>query len=308
MPAELPARLASRPAAGPERNAVVYGLTKRGFFSEINVLVINLAYALAAQEDLYLDDSGFLSSWRQLLQPVLPMAAELREDLYRRVTVSNPKVDRAAWDERLWFVKRACDQGLVVAIPDIGFEGSWFELLSVLSRKVFAPLPELEAEAARLRLELGLDQPFCAVHIRRGDKTEGYPRRDGSRRIEGRAAPFGEYVGRLEILAPGVRRVFVLSDDHREVADARSLHPELELVTLCEPQEAGYRQPEFLQLSAEQRLRALKRLIVEVLIAVHCRAFVGLYRSNVSLMIAALHPHPEGCASVDQARTWTPMT
>jgi hypothetical protein len=288
--------------------AVVYGLTKRGFFSEINVMVENLAYAMAAGEDMYLDDRNFFLPLDQLLRPTLPSVADLREDLYERVTISNPKTDFPAWSHRLWSVKRACDEGLEVEIPELGFRGNWVALVALLSKRVFVPVEEIATAAARARTELGLDQPFCAVHIRRGDKTEGYRKSNGALRIEGRAVPFTAYAEKLALLSPGIRRVFVLSDDYRQVSEARARHPELELITLCEPGEEGYRQDAFMALRDQEKLRAVTRLIVEVLIAVHSNAFVGLYRSNVSLMIAALHPHPENCASVDQAKVWTPMT
>jgi hypothetical protein len=297
-----------QPGPGARKQALVYGLTRRGFCSEINVLVCNVAYAMAAGEDPYLDDQGFFVPWRQLLQPTLPMAADLREELYERVAISHPKIDRAAWDHRLWSVKRACDEGLEVEIPELGFQGGWAALLALLSKRLFVPREETAAAAALARTELGLDQPFCAVHIRRGDKTAGYRQKDGVVRIEGGVVPFQAYTEKLASLSPGVRRVFVLSDDHREVVAARELHPELELVTLCDPGEEGYRHGAFLALRHMEQLHALRRLIVEVLIAQHSAAFVGLYRSNVSLLIAALHSHPETCASVDRAKAWTPMT
>jgi hypothetical protein len=300
------ARVGSDPGQG--RDAVVYGLTQRGFFSEINVLVCNVAFAMVAGEDLYLDDSRFLTPWGDVLEATLPMIAELRAELHRRIVISHPKADKAVWNERLKAVKRGCDEGAVVAVPDIGFEGGWVQLLARVSAQVFVPRPENVAAADRVQAELGLEGPFAAVHMRRGDKTAGYHKRNGQFRVEGRAAPFDLYVETLSVLAPGVRRIFVLSDDYREVIEAQARHPELELVTLCRPDETGYFHSDFLALSRKERLQAIRRLIVEVLIAVRSAAFAGLYRSNVSLMVAALHQHPERCASVDQATSWTPMT
>lgn len=308
MPGQILGEMEVQPAPGPERDAVLYGLTKRGFFSEINMLVSNLAYAMAAGEDLYLDDSGLVTRWSELLQPTLPMAAELRREQYRRVVVCHPKVDRALWDERVRSVKENCDAGLKVDLPAAGFHGTWMELLVRLSRDVFKPRADILATADRLQAELGLDQPFYAVHIRRGDKTTGYLKSNGVLRVEGAAVPFDAYAEAAATLAPGLRRVFVLSDDYREVAEAQAQHPQLELITLCTPEEQGYYQDDFLALRRDEQLRSLRRLIVEVLIAARSAAFIGLYRSNVSLMVAALHPHPDKCASVDQAKAWTLMT
>lgn len=297
---------APRPPA-PDRDAVLFGLSRRGFFSEINVLVLNVAYALAAGEDLFLDDSGFLVDWDDLLEPTLRMGSQLRKRRYRQVTHASLLGDRTAWFQRLHWVKRDCDAGRQVSVPSIDFEGSWRELLFEVSKRVFVPRPEIVALADQAQTRLGLQSRFAAVHLRRGDKTAGHRLRSGEMRIEGEAVPFEAYVRELSARAPDIRRVFVLSDDYREVAQAQAQFPELEVVTLCTPQEQGYFQEAFLALTPEDKVRSLRRLIAEVLIATRSAVFVGLYRSNVSLTVTALHPRAEDCASVDRAVAWTPM-
>ena len=59
-----------------ERNpaAVVYGLTQRGFFSEVYVLACHYAFAVAAGEAFFVDDTGFVAPWGQLFDRPLPAA------------------------------------------------------------------------------------------------------------------------------------------------------------------------------------------------------------------------------------------
>jgi hypothetical protein len=155
--------------------------------------------------------------------------------------------------------------------------------------------------------DLGLDnEPYCAVHVRRGDKTEGEIR-NGVHWSEGEAIGFGAYVEAMRSLAPGVRRIFMLTDDHRQVVSARADYPQLDIVSLCSPSEEGYRQSEFRARPWGARIEAVRPLMAEVQIALESQAFAGVYRSNVSLIIAALHPRSERCVSVDSQKTWSPV-
>jgi hypothetical protein len=160
-----------------------------------------------------------------------------------------------------------------------------------------------QSHAASLGLEPGA---FCAAHVRRGDKTEGHIKPNGRHFAEGEAVPFKTYVDALSELAPQVRRIFCLTDDFREVAKAREDYPELQILTLCTPGETGFYQQRHRKLHWSERLAAVRRLIAEVLIAKQSQAFAGLYRSNVSLMVAAVHPNPKLCVSVDSRKIWRP--
>ncbi len=295
------------PRPPPDRDAVIFALSRRGFFSEINVLVLNVAYALAAGEDLFLDDSAFLVDWDDLLEPTLRSGSQLRKRRYRRVTPSSLRGDRTAWFQRLHWVKRDCDAGLHVSVPSIGFEGTWRDLLFQVSKQVFIPKPEIVALADQAQAELGLQSRFAAIHVRRGDKVAGDRLANGDLRVEGEVVPVAAYVRELSARAPDIRRVFVLSDDYREAVQAQAQFPDLQFVTLCTPEEEGYFQQSFLAMSHEGKVRSLRRLMAEVLIATRSAVFVGAYRSNVSLTIAALHSRPDDCVSVDRAVAWTPM-
>jgi hypothetical protein len=94
--------------ASEAQSAVIYGLTQRGFYSEINVLICHYAYALAAGEAFFVDDEGFVTRWARLFASPVPLKAELNPSSYAAVIDCNPKRSREAWIERLRWVVRAC--------------------------------------------------------------------------------------------------------------------------------------------------------------------------------------------------------
>ena len=287
---------------------MVYGLTRRGFFSELNVLVCHYAYALSLGEDVFVDESMSAVRWRDLFEPTLQFQRDLDAAAYDHITLCHPRLGRPEWNARRLWVKHACDENLEVNLPGDGPRRRWRDLLFEVSRELIQPRADLRESATEAMRVLGLaDVPFGAIHIRRGDKTEGYVKSNGKIRIEGEAVGFDEYAAALERLSPGLRRIFVMTDDHREVATARANWPEFEIVSLCSLEDRGYRQTEFRKLSYNDKLRAIRRLVIEVLIAARSTAFAGLYRSNVSLTIATLHQRPEFCCSVDSQARWSPV-
>ncbi len=303
-----------RPQDGPTarlgdeaRAALLYVLSRRGFLSEFNVLIYQYAYALSVGEDMFIDDSAWTVRWRDIFEPGLKYRTELDERDYARVRASGSKLDRREWNFRRGWMRRACDSDDLVDIPAIGFRGIWRDLLFELTKRLFQPLPQIRAEAEEQIVSLGLAEgPFAAIHIRRGDKTGGYEAPNGTRIIEGEVVDLECYLSARDEVSPGLRRIFVLTDDYREVLAARERYPSLDFVTLCDPTEAGYDNLAFKRMRPAQKVRAIRRLVMELLIAIRSSAFAGGYLSNVSRTVVALHPRREVCRSVDSQSDWAP--
>ena len=293
-------------AAGQDAGeAVRYRLSNRGFFSEFNILAYAYADALAAGRQLYVDERKSGIPWRALFSVFPPGAEALDPSRHAAVITLSPKGDDAAWRAMRRSVRDACVEKRLVSAPALGFEGPFDELVFAAAAALFRPTDDLLAEAGQALSDLGLGRgPFCAVQIRRGDKTEGYLNGRGKLVIETTEAPFAVYAECLQRLAPGVRDVLVLTDDYRAVEEARASHPGYRLATLCDPGERGYHHAEHLAQPPEQRLADLRRLIVSVVLARASAAFVGTFWSNLSTAICMLHADRRRCASIDAAQEW----
>jgi hypothetical protein len=297
----------ARRLGGGTRTALLYALSRRGFLSEFNILIYHYAYALSVGEDMYINDSEWTVRWGDVFEPYLPSSAELDRSSYDQVTMSGSRLDRREWNFRRGCMMRACDSNDVIDLPAIAFRGRWRDLMFHLINRFFQPLPQIRADAQAHLVSLGLTSgPFGAIHIRRGDKTEGYAAPKGMRVIEGEVVDLGSYISALEGISPGLRRIFVLTDDYREILNARERYPYLDFVTLCDPGEHGYDNIDFKSQGRGQRVRAIRRLIMELLIAIRSSAFAGGYLSNVSRTVVALHPRKEVCRSVDSQLEWAP--
>ena len=289
-------------------DAMVYFPARRGFLAEFNILVCHYAYALSVGEDAFLDDSRAAVFWLDIFEPCLRFRSELIEQNYGRVTLCGSKVAPEAWNSRRRWVQRACNDDDVVNIPALDFQGTWKDLLFDVTKRLFLPIPEIRAKAAECLIALGLEPgAFGAIHIRRGDKTDGYMAANGTLRVEGEAIDLDLYIAALKNTAPEIKRIFIMTDDYREVVDARRRYPSLDFATLCEPTEEGYRNHDFRGLTHKERVSAIRRLVTEMLISTHSAAFAGAYLSNVSRTVAALHPIPTACCSVDTQVRWIAM-
>ena len=119
-------------------------------------------------------------------------------------------------------------------------------------------------------LPAGLTSPFAAVHVRRGDKTEGYTDDRGQIVIEGDEVAPQVYVKRLIPYAPEIKSIFVMTDDYRVIDDFRKVGRDYSIHTLCRREETGYSQLEFSSLDPVRKTDQIRRLIAET----NCR-FIG---------------------------------
>jgi hypothetical protein len=287
--------------------AVRYGLSRRGFFSEFNILAYAKAWCMSRGRTLYLDHRKADAPWRELFSPFPPSVDELEPARHSAVINLVPKAPDGAWQGMRKDVRDAVLERRRVTLPAIDFDGEYEALVFRAARELFRPRPGLVQQAAEARASLGLDAvPYCAVQIRRGDKTEGYVDKKGRLVVETSAQPFAVYADCLNRLAPEVRDVLVLTDDYGAFEAAREADPDRRFHTLCAPDERGYVHADHLKKPAAARLEAFEKLIVSVMLARDSQAFAGTFWSNLSTAVCMLHRDRTRCAAIDPAQEWPP--
>lgn len=177
--------------------------------------------------------------------------------------------------------------------------GSFFQVKRELTQMLTRPL-------VSATFPVGLTDPFAAIHVRRGDKLEGYS--DGNDRliIEGDHIDPRTYVDKLMFESPEIKSIFIMTDDYRMVDELKQVGRDYLIHTFCSPEETGYRQPEFLPLNPARKTESVQRLIAEVQIAAASSIFLGGYKSNVARFVPLWHACPERCFSVDSQKSWRP--
>jgi hypothetical protein len=277
----------------PRDEAIVFGLTRRGLCSEVNCLALGYAYAMITRRHLYVEELAFSPGWSDLFDVRLATAADMpsgyREVL--RIPGGGPN-----FREMRLFCRSL--QGTRVTAEELEFEGPFEDLFFLLAARLARPVQPIVEHADRLTGEA----PFAAIHMRRGDKVNGPRHLARPTVIEGEAYDFDDYLGQLELHGPDLEDLFVLTDDYRVL---EKIHGRgYRVRSLCLPGERGYYQEVHEQKSPEQRYAESSRFLAELLVATRSQAFGGVYRSNVSRLIYALHPHKQRCFSVDSLPTW----
>lgn len=282
-------------------NPIVYSLTTRGFYSEINNLLNAILFGLVTKRRLYVDETRFADghlAWSDLYSSCLPLVsgdihAEIDDQWmiesvksagFRTISDSITKWHR----QRRFFFSRS-----------YGFYESVFAAKRQLARQFCQPVEHLKCSRS-------WPLYYAAMHVRRGDKIEGYPTSQGKLIIEGDDVRLDEYLSIIRRKTPHLQSLFVMTDDYRVIEELRCIDSRLDIYSFCQEEEHGYKQGEFNSLGAQSKSSAVRRLISEVEIASHSSIFVGCYKSNVSRYIALIHDNPRRCYSIDGQKQWHP--
>ncbi len=282
------------------RSPFVFCLTGRGFYSEINNLLNAVVYGLAHKRRLIVNDSRFNDlAWRELFATSLPVASvstikKVQPDWHVSGAHSANFITIHGW------ASRRHKNRVPLFFPRLRLFGSFFQVKRELTQMLTRP-------QVPATFPVGLSRPFAAVHIRRGDKTEGY--RDGKGRliVEGDYVSPRAYIDRLILETPEIRSIFVMTDDYRIVDEFKQESRDYSIHTLCRREEKGYRQPEFSSLDPGRKTAMIRRLIDETHIAASSSIFLGGFKSNVARFVPLWHAQPERCLSIDSRKSWVPI-
>jgi len=293
----------------------LFHLTNRGFFSEINNLLNAILYGLFHRRRLAVGEDHFRGLWwSDFFSTALP--AERSGDRGRIPGAWQIHGVRThAFQTLRRFVDERHTTGAPLALPDLGLEAPVFTLKQLLAQSFCTPIGhggddhQAAAIAAVLVANDLAHEPFAACHVRRGDKSEGYLRTFGKRVVEGEHTPMATYVERIGALAPELRTLFVLTDDHAVIEEAirESAGHGLRVVYLCPPTRAGYSNRYFARTSREEKVEQLLEMLQEVWIASGSQLFLGGFKSNLGRFVVLTHRQPQLCHSIDAQRSWDPL-
>ena len=285
---------------------ILFSLTQRGFYSEVNNLLNAVLYALVRKRRLIVDQVRFAGGgihWSDLFTASLPGPPEHEVEVRPEwvIPCANSRgFHRIRRTARRWHNYRA-----FFLSPRFGLFRSVLHAKRCLAAELCRPRADLFDGISRPpEIDAG---PYAAVHIRRGDKVDGFVNQHNVVVVEGDDTPVSEYVRLLRQHARGLTRVFAMSDDVAAIAELRALAPDLQVFTLCQQDEHGYQHTEFNAQTADARMRDLRRVIAEVELAAGSEVFIGCFRSNLSRYVPLVHRYPRRCFSADSHKQWYPM-
>jgi hypothetical protein len=285
-------------------NPLIFSLTERGFFSEVNNLLNAIAFGLLTRRRFLVDQTKFQGmAWSDFFTvdlsgslSLLPVDPEwVITDVQSRhfKTVRDEVFERWQRGERFNIASLALEEVDIFTLRrKIAQLFCFRRTVCNFGWSIFDTSSFYGTKAARWR-KIGLrPHEFVAIHIRRGDKIESYIDASGKLVIEGEKTPISTYIDLIRKFAPAINKLFVLTDDHAAMDELRSYAPKLGLFTLCPEDSMGYRNNEFLQRPLKDRIKAVERLLTDVQIASQSALFVGPFKSNVSRFVTNVHCDP----------------
>ncbi|MEM8484868.1 MAG: O-fucosyltransferase family protein [Bacteroidota bacterium] len=294
-PAQRPVSLAGKLFPNQNAKLLVYGLTQRGFFSEINNMINAAIYCMDTDTGFVLDTEAFLykaeKGWEDYFvrfweTPDRSGSQRTFELHYRS-------------DLKLWNRIRAYPYE-TVHIPDRGlYNAQVFENKRRITARLYQFQPavrnHIEAQIEEMKLPAG----YAACHIRRGDKVGERKGQPESERIEA-----ADYVDCLLQENPEMPALFVCSDSYASIEEiqqyieARGL--DIAVFTTCAPTAIGH-STELLKEKFDNPYDSVLQLLLDVEICARAQHFAGTYSSNMSRFIALRHADASRCFSLDEA-------
>jgi hypothetical protein len=281
-------------------NPFLFCITNRGFYSEVNNLLNAILYGLVAKRRLSVDQSSFADGglvWADLYRSQLPWSSgeiSSSNDLMSVIAgVESSGFDALGHLIMSWHQKRR-----FFLSRTYGFYKNVYAAKRHLASHFLQPLQHTECPGP-------LQEPYEAIHVRRGDKLHGYMHH-GTLRVEGEDISARKYLQIIRRVTPNIRKLFIMTDDYQAVEKFRAIAAHMDIVSFCEKADHGYDQGQFSSLPSRTKTVMIRQLILEAELASRSQIFVGCYSSNVSRYIALIHRKPKSCYSVDSVEDWSP--
>lgn len=281
-----------------------------GFFVEMNYMVNAMLYCLAhrIKFQIYSEDANFGTGvgWTEYF---LPFCDEVHESFHKQYNFHRPP----SWHRILkgcrkqksvglirWKVKSVLKTivGRLIAfgvykelvlfaqdvsyepdkqyhIPELGINCSYYEAYGLLAKMVWKFQPSIQRQKACYIDRLALPPLYDGIHIRGGDKVTETELISGTRIMQMQKPKDGTCV-------------FVLTDDYRQYQKLHDEYPQVQFLTLCQPEEKGYLHKAFGQKSPQSRQKAIIRLIVSADVLLASRSFMGSITTGPSVFIMKL--------------------
>ncbi len=280
--------------ANDNEKVLIFHLTDRGFYSEINNLFNAAIYCLHNKTGLIIDDSNFLykdqAGWDDYFERFWDLETNPGGSRYFDLHYRN--------DQKLWNRVLHYDYDSV-SIPRLGLlPGHAFENKRQIAQRIYRLKPHVERMLTDRIRQFKLPKTYAACHIRRGDKVgelPGYPEAD---RVES-----SMYLDKILDDFPDVRTLFVCSDAYSAVEEIKWCIQEkglqINVITTCLPENVGH-STEMLKDEFPDPFENVLRLMVDAEVSARSTCFVGTFSSNVSRFVALMHANPKRCFSLDE--------
>ena len=285
---------------------VIYPLTNRGFYSEINNLALAVLYCLDNNISIKVYSKKWVGGeWLNYFNPILeeyigliPIPASSifgikRIESYYYKYHKNIKKRRMAQGD-IWNEMRSKSfNEKKFDFPELGLEGTIFDAKKQVLN-LFLDYNEATIEKAFKLEEKTIDfiKESCGIHVRRGDKVIGKTKEADMLNIK-------SYINKAISIDPSVTKFTICTDDYSVIEDFKTQYPDYEFLTFCSKSKRGYSQNEFNNLSSlELKNNEVISILKDAYLLINSKIFIGTFSSNIGRYIVLERNNIE-CYSMD---------
>jgi len=289
--------------SGKEKT-LVFQLTKRGFFSEVNNMILAILFCLDHGIEFVLYSkswsAGTDKGWCDYFLPFCHESSNIlfsRRQSYRitgrreHVLHSFQKVCLRNYlsSHDIWPMMRDDDfLKQYFVIPELGIDGDIFHAKQVLLQMVYRYNSEISCALKDYDRRASEISPFVGMHIRRGDKVK-----------EANPVSIQQYVEKISDIIPDARQIFIFSDDYQVLKEFTALAPnEWSITSFCNSEANGYTNKIFNNQCGVEKKKQMLAFLADIHMLRKCDKFIGTYSSNVARAIA-LFLGKDKCYSLD---------
>lgn len=290
---------------------LIYPLTNRGFYSEINNLVLAALYCSVNRIKIRVSSKNWVAGeWTDYFNPVIEEYHGLipipttsvffirrREKLYEFYHKNLKK--RQLIQNNVWNKMR--DKAFTknyFNIPELGIDGDIFHA----KKRMMSILFDIN-NTVNNQLECFMEQHntfiknSCGIHVRRGDKVFG-------KHKEANFVSLSDFVNKATAVAPELNKFTICTDDFEVIEEFKKEFPQFELFTLCKNTNRGYSQKEYNSITDKKKIyNEVIDLLKDSYLLTHSNVFIGSYSSNISRFLV-LQRDNINCYSMDSK--WYP--
>lgn len=294
-----------------KNSELIFPLSNRGFFSEVNNLVLAILYCIENKIKIKVYSKKWVSGkWGDYFNPIFQeyngiipvpnyMFSKGRKD-YFYIIYHRYFKNRKILQDDIWSVMR--NKPFIEKTfyyPELGIDGDIFEAKRQLF-KIILDYNNKTAEEVFSLLETDLDfvKKSCGIHVRRGDKVCGNSKEAELFNIE-------SYVNKAKKIDPEINKFTICTDDNEVLENFNSKFPNYNYLSFCPKNRLGYFQYEYnnTKEAIEKRKEAIS-ILKDANLLIQSKIFIGTYSSNIARFVVLMRNN-ENCYSLDIP--WTPL-
>lgn len=294
-----------------KKSELIYPLSNRGFFSELNNLVLAVLYCLDNKIKFKLHSGKWVSGkWNDYFNPIfeeykgiIPIPenvyVEKRFD-FLSIFYHKQVRKRKLLKDDIWSNMRSSDfLEKHFFYPDLGINGNIFEAKRQLFKIILDYNKKTSEEIFLLSdSDFNFVKKSCGIHVRRGDKVNGNSKEAELFNIE-------SYIKKTLEFDPEIKDFTICTDDNEVLGNFKTKYPKLNYLSFCTPTRLGYFQKQYNNTkdTLEKRKEVIN-ILKDAYLLTNSKLFVGTYSSNISRFVVLMRNN-KNCHSLDIP--WTPL-